>query len=87
MLANKETSKETRIIQVVLMTFKEVSCPAFENGRDIVSLRSRQIKWLDMWESYLVANEYDETETGGKPTKASQSKVSVASRQESHSGI
>ena len=68
-LANKVTSTETTITSIVLMASKQVSCPAFEYGRDILSMGSRWIKWLDMLENYLVANEYDETETGGKVYK------------------
>ena len=45
------------------MATNEIVCPVFDYGRDASTLGSRWLKWIDMWENFLVANEYDELQT------------------------
>ena len=52
-----------------MATAKEAGCPAFEYGREMPTLGARWQRCLDMWENYLVANDFDETETEGLTCK------------------
>ena len=45
------------------MATNEIVCPVFDYGRDASTLGSRWLKWIDIGENFLVANEYDELQT------------------------